>query len=422
MLSALRQSARTVSQRRIPLVIAKKLQTGSLAWSADFEASSAAYSGRDVSVDLREALIRAEAKLDSVHDYLQSDQVHKEIQEKQAILEDVILWTTKPGAATEAQARLLELQRQLSTRDALQKSLKKLKERAAVAQAMKDADIQRAILLETLGLQQSTTEYLVSLWLSDPVEQSSAFIEVRAGSETPEASDWTAMLARMYTKWAQSRHYAVKTVHQTPKGVSGVTSATLLVEGPYAYGYAQYESGIHRLELGSASDNAYARAAPASASVRVSPYLEEDSLDPGIELKPADVEVTAMHGSEGGGQHVDRKADAVHVVHLPTGIEVTCQQEPSRHQNEALALSLLKAKLYDVGLQKRAQSAADGRNSLPSNSWDLEIRTYALEPSPIIRDPRTEFVARSSAAQDVLNGRLQGFMVASLRKFKKKKV
>ncbi|OSD04634.1 translation peptide chain release factor 2 [Trametes coccinea BRFM310] len=337
------------------------------------------------------------------------------------MLEDPYLWITKPGAASEAQARLLELQRQLSTRDALQKSLEKLKERAAAAQGVGDPDIQRAVLLEVKGLQHSTAEYLRSLWLSDPIEQGSAFIEIRAGSLNAEACDWAAMIARMYTEWANARNYAVRIVNQVPGDTAGVKSVTLLVEGPYAYGFAQYESGVHSLQRASSSDEAGA-GMTSTASVRVLPYIEEDGSSIGIEIDTTDLEVAVANGRSASDQHVDDSEgrNAVHVVHVPTGIEATCQQERGEHQNRAIALSLLRAKLYDMESRKKAQSAADAQEMLPAHSWDSEIRSYALQPHPLVKDLRTEFVVRSNAAQKVLDGDLQEIMEASLRKFKKK--
>ncbi|KAL7282561.1 hypothetical protein ACG7TL_004032 [Trametes sanguinea] len=353
------------------------------------------------------------------------------------MLEDPYLWITKPGAASEAQARLLELQRQLSTRDALQKLLEKLKERAgrelqyvrrfrikssrmtiAAAQGVGDPDIQRAVLLEVKGLQHSTAEYLRSLWLSDPIEQGSAFIEIRAGSPNAEACDWAAMIARMYTEWANARNYAgnapivasrLRIVNQVPGDTAGVKSVTLLVEGPYAYGFAQYESGVHSLQRASSSDEAGA-GMTSTASVRVLPYIEEDGSSTGIEIYTTDLEVAVANGRSASDQRVDDSEgrNVVHVVHVPTGIEATV----SSAEKFILGRNLM--------LVTVAQSAADAQEMLPAHSWDSEIRSYALQPHPLVKDLRTEFVARSNAAQKVLDGDLQEIMEASLRKFKKK--
>ncbi|KAI9068519.1 release factor [Trametes sanguinea] len=431
-----RQSSRTVCHRRFLPVLVTGLPT-SVARSSDTSTGQIirvhspqrrhkhtgpgqnSLTAKDVAADLREAVVRAEARLDSVQHYLQSDLVLREVQEKQAMLEDPYLWISKPGIASEVQARLLELQRQLSTRDALRKSLEKLKERAAAAQVVGDPDIQRAVLLEVKGLQHSTAEYLRSLWLSDPLEQGSAFVEIRAASSDQEACEWAATLARMYAKWADSKNYAVQIVNETPGDTAGVKSTTLVIEGPYAFGLAQYESGVHRLERASPSDEAGAETTSA-ASVRVLPYIEEDGSNTGVEVNATDLEVVVAHGQRTGDSHIDETRDAVHVLHVPTGIEVTCQQQCGEYQNRALALSLLRAKLYAMESRKKAQSAADAQEVLPAHPWDSEIRSYVLQPHPLVKDLRTEFVARSNAAQQVLDGDLQELMEASLRKFKKK--
>ncbi|KAI0650534.1 release factor [Trametes meyenii] len=380
-------------------------------------------SNKELALSLQEAISNVERTLESIQEYVDLDRVSEEIQATQTVLEDPQLWVTNPAGAAKAQSRLSDLQHQLSTHGRIRTSLDRLKELSALADKAADTDLRSAILLDIQGLRRGADEYLVSLWLSGTADQNSAYVGIQAESEGAEACDWVATLARMYIKWAHSRNYVVTTVEETHGDVAGTKATTLLIEGRYAYGYAQYESGVHRLDRISSFDKAETRHT-ACARVRVSPYFEDDSSIPSIELETADLQITTTR-SQGAGEcrerHVDKTEGAVRVVHVPTGITVSCQQERSRHHNRALALSLLKAKMYDAELQKRAQFAADAHNPHPENSWSSQIRSYTLQPQQLVKDLRTGYYeVGPSAVQDVLDGDLNGLMEASLRKFKKK--
>ncbi|KAI0353043.1 release factor [Trametes cingulata] len=376
---------------------------------------------RDVTVDLHNAISSLERSLEDMQAYVKSDRVEQDIQRTQAVLEDPQLWIMNPAGAAKAQSRLADLQHQLSTRTRISSSLNRLKELAALAEKAEDFDLQSAVLLELRGLLRSAEEHLISLLLSDPVDQNSAYITVTADSEGVEACDWVSMLIRMYTKWAHSKNYVVTTVDQTPGDPTRLKAATLLVEGRYAYGYTQYESGVHSVVHVLPSDGA---GVPRTsfATVRVSPCIEDDGPGDVVELEPADLQIiTGGAAISVAERDVGETASAVRVTHIPTGITVSCQQERSQHQNQALALSLLKARLYDLELQKRGQSATDAQHRHLESSRDSPIRSYTLQSDhQLVKDLRTGFEVGSDAVQHVLDGNLTGFMEASLRKFKKK--
>lgn len=186
-----------------------------------------------------------------------------------------------------------------------------------MAEKAGDSDLQSAVLLDLQGLRHGAEEYLVSLWLSDPLDQNSAYIDIRASSKDPDACDWASTLARMYTKWASSRNYtgtthcslhnnlhltaflAVRTVDVTPGDITGVKATTILVEGRYAYGYAQYESGTHSLVRISPFDKTGV-CHSSSADVRVLPCLEDDGISAAVDLKPADLQITTMRSHSNG--------------------------------------------------------------------------------------------------------------------------
>jgi len=289
---------------------------------------------------------------------------------------------------------------------------------SVLAQDSADTQMQGDLVSELEALHTRASEYLVSLWLSEPTDPNSAYIDVRAGSGGTEACDFASMLARMYTKWGHSRGFTVQTVDESLGDVAGIKSTTLLVTGPYAYGYAQYETGVHRLVRVSPFDSAGARHT-SFASVRVSPYFDENSDDVGIELNVSDLKITKMRSQGAGGQHVNKTESAVRIVHVPSGITVTCQQERSQHRNRAVAMSLLKSRLYEVEMQKKAQTKVEAYNTLPEIGWGSQIRSYVLHPYQLIKDARTGHEAGTAGYQGVLDGELGGFMEASLRKFRR---
>lgn len=213
-------------------------------------------------------------------------------------------------------------------------------------------------------------------------------------------------------------HAVSLTVDESLGDVAGIKSTTLLVTGPYAYGYAQYETGVHRLVRVSPFDSAGARHT-SFASVRVSPYFDENSDDVGIELNVSDLKITTMRSQGAGGQHVNKTESAVRIVHVPSGITVTCQQERSQHRNRAVAMSLLKSRLYEVEMQKKAQTKVEAYNTLPEIGWGSQIRSYVLHPYQLIKDARTGHEVGTAGYQGVLDGELGGFMEASLRKFRR---
>ncbi|EMD39055.1 hypothetical protein CERSUDRAFT_151948 [Gelatoporia subvermispora B] len=379
---------------------------------------AAAVQARERLTAIRNGLQDVSELLKDINEHADWAGVQAELQKLQDVLKDDTTWVHDTATALKTQTRVAQLEKQMETYQRIHTSHDALQDLASLAEETEDEQMLDEIAPELEELQTTTDRYLISLWLSEPVDAKSAYIEIHAGSGGTEACDWASMLARMYTKWAHSRDYTVQIIDETPGDAAGIKSTTMLIEGPYAYGYAQYETGVHRLVRLSPFDKSNARHT-SFASVRVSPCLDEDS-NVDIEINPADLRITTMRSQGAGGQHVNKTESAVRIVHVPSGIIVACQQERSQHRNRMLALSVLKSKLFELELQKRQQAKADLHNALPENAWGSQIRSYTLQPYQLIKDTRTGYEAGSGAVQRALDGEITGFMEASLRKYKKK--
>jgi len=236
----------------------------------------------------------------------------------------------------------------------------------------------------------------------------SAFVDIQAGAGGTEAQDWAQMLMRMYIKWAASRGFECEVMDSSPGEVAGVKSATLEVRGDYAYGWLRTETGVHRLVRKSPFDSGNRRHT-SFASVFVSPEIDDDIS---VELNPADIKMDVYRSSGAGGQHVNKTESAVRLTHGPSGIVVACQNERSQHKNRATAMKMLKAKLYELEVNKRNAAAKVLEDSKSDVSWGNQIRSYVLDQSRI-KDLRTG--VEVGATDKVLDGDLDQFMEASLK-------
>ncbi len=243
---------------------------------------------------------------------------------------------------------------------------------------------------------------------SGEMDAKNAFLDVQAGSGGTEAQDWAEMLLRMYLRWAERRGFATELIEVSPGEVAGVKSATVKVEGDYAYGWLRTETGVHRLVRKSPFDSGNRRHT-SFAAVFVSPEVD-DSID--VEINPADLRIDVYRASGAGGQHVNRTESAVRITHRPSGIVVQCQNDRSQHKNKATAMKQLKAKLYELEEQKRRAAQQIVEDSKSDIGWGRQIRSYVLDQSRI-KDLRTG--VETGNPQAVLDGDLDAFIEASLR-------
>jgi peptide chain release factor 2 len=236
----------------------------------------------------------------------------------------------------------------------------------------------------------------------------SAFLDIQAGAGGTEAQDWAQMLLRMYLKWAVTRGFSAEVIDSNPGEVAGLKSATVEVKGDYAYGWLRTETGVHRLVRKSPFDSGNRRHT-SFASVFVSPEIDDDIA---IDINPADLRTDTFRSSGAGGQHVNKTESAVRITHLPSGIIVACQNERSQHKNRATAMKMLKAKLYELEVNKRNAAAKVLEDSKSDVSWGNQIRSYVLDQSRI-KDLRTGVEVGNTGS--VLDGALDQFMEASLK-------
>ncbi len=244
--------------------------------------------------------------------------------------------------------------------------------------------------------------------LSGEADANDCFIEVHAGAGGTESNDWASMLLRMYLRWAQKTGYKTEVIEEQPGEEAGIKSATVQVKGHNAYGWLKTESGVHRLVRISPYDS-NARRHTSFASVWVYPVID-DSIE--IEINESDCRVDTFRASGAGGQHVNTTDSAVRITHEPSGIVVQCQNERSQHKNRATAWNMLRARLYEIELQKREEEALAEAASKTDIGWGHQIRSYVLQPYQMVKDLRTQI--ENSSPDAVLDGDLDEFMAAAL--------
>jgi len=244
--------------------------------------------------------------------------------------------------------------------------------------------------------------------LSGEVDANDCYIEIHAGAGGTESQDWANMLLRMYARWAQARGFQTEMLEEHPGEEAGIKSATLMVRGENAYGWAKTESGVHRLVRISPYDSS-ARRHTSFASVWVFPEID-DTIE--VEIADKDVRTDTYRASGAGGQHINKTDSAVRLTHTPTGIVVQCQKERSQHKNRATAWTMLRARLYELEMQKREEASAAAEESKRDIGWGHQIRSYVLQPYQMVKDLRTN--VETSNTQGVLDGDLDAFMAAAL--------
>ena len=346
----------------------------------------------------------ASPRCGGIFDY---DRKHERLVEVSRELEDPKVWET-PDRAQELgreRAKLEALCGKIDTASAGIDGSLELLEMAeaeadldAVAEVSKDAGRVESVI-KTLEFQRM---------FPGEMDPNSAFMDIQAGAGGTEAQDWANMLLRMYLKWADQRGFKTEVMDQSDGEVAGIKGATIKFEGEYAYGWLRTETGVHRLVRKSPFDSG-GRRHTSFASVFLSPEVSDDI---NIDVNPADLETDTYRSSGAGGQHVNKTESAVRIKHVPSGIVVACQSERSQHKNRATAMKMLKAKLYELEVNKRNAAAQVLEDSKTDVGWGHQIRSYVLDQSRI-KDLRTGVEIGNTTA--VLDGMLDPFMEASLK-------
>ena len=264
------------------------------------------------------------------------------------------------------------------------------------------------ILTETDNLEKQVALLEFRRMFNGEMDDSNAFIDIQSGAGGTEAQDWAEMLLRMYLRWAEAHEYKVEIIEVSAGEVAGIKSATIQVSGEYVYGWLRTETGVHRLVRKSPFDSGNKRHT-SFASVFVMPEVN-DNIE--IEIDPSELRIDVYRASGAGGQHVNRTESAVRITHLPTNVVVQCQNDRSQHKNKATAMKQLKAKLYELALQKKNSEASLLEDSKADVGWGSQIRSYVLDQSRI-KDLRTGI--ETGNTQAVLDGDLDKFIEASLK-------
>lgn len=272
-----------------------------------------------------------------------------------------------------------------------------------------DADLREELESEVLELTEGLNNFELFILLSEPYDKNNAILELHPGAGGTESQDWASMLLRMYTRWAERKNFKVETLDYLPGEEAGVKSVTLMIKGHNAYGYLKAEKGVHRLVRISPFDSS-GRRHTSFVSCEVMPELD-DEID--IEVQTEDLKIDTYRSSGAGGQHVNTTDSAVRITHLPTNTVVTCQSERSQIKNREQAMKMLKAKLYQLEIEKQQQELNEIRGEQKEIGWGSQIRSYVFHPYSMVKDHRTNHEIGNT--QGVMDGDLDPFIDSYLR-------
>jgi peptide chain release factor 2 len=335
------------------------------------------------------------------------DQRKEELEEVNRELEQPNVWDNPDNAQKLGQDRA-RLEKIVLTIEELESSLSDAEELLEMSVEEQDEDSINSIIDDLGQLEQKVEALEFRRMFSGEMDASNAYVDIQAGSGGTEAQDWAEMLLRMYLRWGEAHGFKTELMEVSPGDVAGIKSATIYISGDYVFGRLRTETGVHRLVRKSPFDSGNRRHT-SFAAVFVSPEIDDDIE---IDINPADLRIDVYRASGAGGQHVNRTESAVRITHNPTGVVVQCQNDRSQHKNKATAMKQLKAKLYELEMQKRNADQQAVEDSKSDIGWGSQIRSYVLDQSRI-KDLRTG--VETGNTQAVLDGDLDAFIEASLK-------
>ncbi|WP_157739232.1 peptide chain release factor 2 [Herbaspirillum sp. meg3] len=339
--------------------------------------------------------------------YLDFDVKSEKLDQVNGELEDPEVWND-PKRAQDLGKEKKSLENIVHTLIKIDGDLNDTRDLFAMAREEKDEDTLIAIEADAETLKGLVEGMEFRRMFSNPMDPNNCFIDIQAGAGGTEAQDWASMLLRQYLRYCERKGFKAEILEQSDGEVAGIKTATIKVEGEYAYGFLRTETGVHRLVRKSPFDSANGRHTSFS-SLFVYPEVDE-SFE--IDINPADVRVDTYRASGAGGQHINKTDSAVRLTHGPSGIVVQCQNDRSQHRNRAEAWDMLRAKLFELELRKRMSEQQKLEDSKTDVGWGHQIRSYVLDQSRI-KDLRTNFEMGNTKA--VLDGDLDGFIAASLK-------
>ncbi len=350
---------------------------------------------------------RIEAALALVRQSLDWERALRRLDELNARVQDPNLWDN-PKQAQAISREQKSLESAVNTVNEITAEMRDAVEFIEMGEAEGEDSIVEDGLATLSALAERADADKVQALLSGEADGNDTYLEIHAGAGGTESQDWAEMLLRMYARWAERRGFKVETVEYQAGEQAGIKSATLLIKGDNAYGYAKTESGVHRLVRISPYDSS-ARRHTSFSSVWVYPVID-DSFE--IEINPADLKIDTYRASGAGGQHVNTTDSAVRITHQPSGIVVASQQDRSQHKNREIAMNMLKARLYEAEMRAREEAASAEHSAKSDIGWGHQIRSYVLQPYQMVKDLRTGVVSTSPDA--VLDGAIDPFISAAL--------
>ncbi|QXE00943.1 peptide chain release factor 2 [Terribacillus sp. DMT04] len=358
--------------------------------------------------EIRNEIDRMETQLTDFRGLFDLDQKKARIAELEDLMLDPTFWDNQETAqkvineSNGLKETVDGYEKLVSRHEDLEVSLELVKEEA-------DEDLRAELEEEIVAMRTSVDEFELLMLLSEPYDRNNAILELHPGAGGTESQDWASMLLRMYTRWAEQRDFKVETLDYLPGEEAGVKSVTLLIKGLNAYGYLKAEKGVHRLVRISPFDSS-GRRHTSFVSCDVMPEFDDD-ID--VDIRTEDLKIDTYRSSGAGGQHVNTTDSAVRITHLPTNTVVTCQSERSQIKNREHAMKMLKAKLYQLEIEKQQQELNEIRGEQKEIGWGSQIRSYVFHPYSMVKDHRTN--VESGNTQAVMDGQLDPFINAYLR-------
>ena len=355
----------------------------------------------------KQKLLALEPTLKELEQALNIESARKELSELQIETEQEGFWNDVERSQRIAQ-KIKRLENKIKKYDHLVADWEDTLTLCEMAQEEDDASQLEEVAQGYETLEKEVSDRRLAALLTGEYDANNAILTFHAGAGGTEAQDWTEMLYRMYTRWAERHGFTYQLLDYEDGDEAGIKSASILIEGDNAYGYLKSENGVHRLVRVSPFD-ANARRQTSFSALEVMPEIEDDGE---IEIRPEEIEMQVFRSSGAGGQHINKTSSAVRLIHLPTGVVVSCQTERSQFQNRDNCMKMLRAKLAEMKAQQHAEKISDIKGVQMKIEWGSQIRSYVFMPYTLVKDTRTGF--ETGNIQNVMDGDIDGFINAYL--------